>query len=89
MFLELREKRHMLTALVKVAQPADDTAYGIASAIFIQNIKRALKVAHPLEIGTVFVRVGTSYLLIRCFSRLKPWVCGVCKSTFTTRQNPG
>jgi aldehyde dehydrogenase (NAD+) len=34
---------------------ANDTAYGLACAVFTQNIKRALNVAHSLEAGTAFI----------------------------------
>ena len=47
----------MLTAIVGVIQLANDTAYGLASAVFAQNIKRALKVARSLRAGTAFVGI--------------------------------
>jgi len=34
---------------------ANDTAFGLAAAVFSQNINRALNVAHSLEAGSVFV----------------------------------
>jgi len=36
-------------------QLANDTAYGLAAAVFTQNIKRGLTVAHALEAGTAFI----------------------------------
>src|ERR1700691_915484 len=43
-----------------VIRQANDTTYGLASAIFSQNINRALKTAHKLQAGTAWVR--------RCFA---------------------
>jgi aldehyde dehydrogenase (NAD+) len=34
---------------------ANDSVYGLACAVFSQNIRRALRVAHSLEGGTAFV----------------------------------
>jgi len=34
---------------------ANNTSYGLAAAVFTQNIKRGLKVAHSLEAGTAFI----------------------------------
>jgi hypothetical protein len=52
----------MLTATAEVVQLANDTAYGLAAAVFTQNIKRALKVAHSLEAGTAFVRTKIPFI---------------------------
>ncbi|KZP02761.1 aldehyde dehydrogenase [Athelia psychrophila] len=34
---------------------ANDTSYGLASAIFSQNITRAIKTAHKLHAGTAWI----------------------------------
>lgn len=34
---------------------ANDTAYGLAAAIFTQDLNRAVRVAHAVEAGTVWV----------------------------------
>jgi len=47
----------------EVIQLANDTAYGLACAVFTQNIKRALNVAHSLEAGTAF---------INCYNTMEP-----------------
>ena len=41
----------------EVIKMANDTHYGLASAIFSQNITRAIKTAHKLHAGTAWVRV--------------------------------
>ncbi|KAF5391120.1 hypothetical protein D9757_003049 [Collybiopsis confluens] len=38
-----------------VIRQANDTTYGLASAVFSQNINRALKTAHRLQAGTAWV----------------------------------
>ncbi|KDQ51384.1 hypothetical protein JAAARDRAFT_140360 [Jaapia argillacea MUCL 33604] len=38
-----------------VVRQANDTAYGLASAIFTQNINLALRVAHKIQAGTVWI----------------------------------
>lgn len=40
----------------EVIKMANDTHYGLASAIFSQNITRAIKTAHKLHAGTAWVR---------------------------------
>ena len=39
-----------------VIKQANDTTYGLASAIFSQNLNRAIKTANKLHAGTVWVR---------------------------------
>lgn len=39
-----------------VVRQANDTTYGLASAVFSQNIQRALNVGHRIRAGTVWVR---------------------------------
>ena len=34
---------------------ANDTSYGLASAVFTQNNSRAIRVAHALEAGTAWI----------------------------------
>lgn len=53
----------MLTMSLEAIQLANDTCYGLGSAVFTQNIKRALNVAHSLEAGTAWVRIE---MLIVC-----------------------
>ena len=36
---------------------ANDTAYGLSSNVFTQNVGRALRVAHALEAGSAYVRL--------------------------------
>lgn len=38
-----------------VIRQANDTTYGLASAVFSQNIDRAIKTAHRLQSGTAWV----------------------------------
>lgn len=38
-----------------IVHQANDTFYGLAAAIFSSNISRALKTAHELKAGTVWV----------------------------------
>jgi aldehyde dehydrogenase (NAD+) len=38
-----------------VVRQANDTVYGLAAAVFSQNINRALTVAHRLQAGTAWV----------------------------------
>ncbi|KAI0033622.1 aldehyde dehydrogenase domain-containing protein [Vararia minispora EC-137] len=38
-----------------VVRQANDTTYGLAAAVFSQNITRALKVAHRLQAGTAWI----------------------------------
>jgi aldehyde dehydrogenase (NAD+) len=40
-----------------VIRQANDSVYGLASAIFSQDINRALKTAQRLQAGTVWVRL--------------------------------
>ena len=39
-----------------VIHKANDTMYGLAAAVFSQNINRALQTAHKLRAGTAWVR---------------------------------
>ena len=41
-----------------VNKQANDTVYGLAAAVFSQNINRALTTAHKLHAGTVWVNVA-------------------------------
>jgi len=70
---ELREKRHMSTAPVGVAKPPNDTAYGIASFKKPKGLSR-LHTPSKQELYSCACWNITDHLLIRCFSRLKPWV---------------
>jgi len=38
-----------------VVRQANDTCYGLASAVFSQNINRAIKTAHKLQTGTAWI----------------------------------
>lgn len=40
---------------VDVIEQANDTVYGLASAVFSKDINRAIRVAHALESGTAWV----------------------------------
>ena len=44
----------------EVIELANDTSYGLAAAVFSQNINRALNIGHKLEAGSVFVRCACS-----------------------------
>ncbi|PVF99104.1 aldehyde dehydrogenase [Serendipita vermifera] len=46
-----------------IIHKANDTMYGLAAAVFTQDISRALKVAHDLKAGTVWVN---------CYNQLNP-----------------
>ena len=48
-----------------VIHQANDTMYGLASAVFTQDIKRAIEVAHRLHAGTAW---------INCVNQLHPQV---------------
>ena len=41
-----------------IIQQANDSVYGLAAAVFSQNINRALTTAHKLHAGTVWVNVA-------------------------------
>ncbi|KAF7303516.1 Aldehyde dehydrogenase [Mycena indigotica] len=41
-----------------VIAQANDTVYGLASYVYSDNVKRALRVAHALEAGSAFVNTG-------------------------------
>ncbi|KAI9310567.1 aldehyde dehydrogenase domain-containing protein [Dichotomocladium elegans] len=43
------------STLEEVVEKAHDTAYGLAAAVFTQNISQAIQVANKLEAGTVWV----------------------------------
>lgn len=45
----------MIRSSSDILEQAHDTMYGLASAVFSQNISRALNVAHSLRAGTVWV----------------------------------
>lgn len=38
-----------------IIRVANDTVYGLAAAVFSQDVSRALRVAHKLKAGTVWV----------------------------------
>ena len=40
----------------QVVEMANDTTYGLAAHIFTQNVNRAVRVAHAVEAGSVWVR---------------------------------
>lgn len=48
-----------------VVRQANDTLYGLAAAVFTQDLKRAIKTAHLLKAGTVWVN---------CFNELNSQV---------------
>ena len=48
-----------------ILQKANDTVYGLAAAVFSENINRALQTAHKLKAGTVWVN---------CTNKLNPSV---------------
>lgn len=39
----------------EVIEMANDTTYGLAAHIFTQNVSRAVRMAHALEVGTTWV----------------------------------
>jgi acyl-CoA reductase-like NAD-dependent aldehyde dehydrogenase len=39
-----------------VVRQANDTMYGLAAAVFTNDINRAIRTAHRLKAGTVWVR---------------------------------
>jgi aldehyde dehydrogenase (NAD+) len=43
-----------------VIRQANDTSYGLASAVFSQNINRAIKTAHKLQAGTAWINCVNS-----------------------------
>jgi len=56
----------------EVTEWANNTTYGLAASILTQDVSRAIRMAHNLEAGSVFVslssyssfvRVGTSLLI--------------------------
>lgn len=51
--------------MTDVLRQANDTLYGLASAVFSQNINRALNIAHKLNAGTAWVN---------CINTLDPQV---------------
>ena len=56
--------KHFLTVSTEVIQITNDSAYGLASAVSTQNIKRAIKTIYSFEAGTTFVRVKMQYLCV-------------------------
>jgi aldehyde dehydrogenase (NAD+) len=44
-----------VSSYADILRVANDTVYGLAAAVFSQNISRALRVAHKLKAGTVWV----------------------------------
>jgi aldehyde dehydrogenase (NAD+) len=44
-----------LNQVPEAIELANNTQYGLASAVFSTNINRALHIAHSVEAGTVFV----------------------------------
>lgn len=62
-----------------VIRQANDTVFGLASAVFSQNITRALTTAHRLKAGTAWVRFYVqlqwnlqfiSYIKVNCVNQL-------------------
>ena len=47
--------RHFTDASIDVVRQANDTMYGLAAAVFSQNINQALDTAHRLKAGTVWI----------------------------------
>lgn len=47
-----------------VIAKANDTMYGLAAAVFSQNINRALQTAHKLRAGTAWVRLPNAMYLL-------------------------
>jgi aldehyde dehydrogenase (NAD+) len=46
-----------------IIRQANDSFYGLAAAVFSQNVSRAIGVAHKLQAGTVWVN---------CYNQLNP-----------------
>lgn len=46
---------------IEVIEQANDTTYGLAAAVFTQNLNRAIESAHKLHAGTAWV-CGSSYM---------------------------
>jgi len=44
-----------------VVRQANDTVYGLAAAVFTQNLKRALNTAHRLRAGTAWINCVNSF----------------------------
>lgn len=43
-----------------IVRKANDTVYGLAAAVFTQNVTRAVTTAHKLKAGTVWVSSGVT-----------------------------
>ena len=46
---------YLCWSVIEVIQQANDTTYGLAAAVFTQNINRAIESAHKLHAGTAWV----------------------------------
>lgn len=46
---------HTTNGFADVVHQANDTVYGLAAAVFSQNINRAIETAHKLNAGTLWV----------------------------------
>lgn len=66
-------------SVVEVIELANNTEYGLACAVFTENISRGIRVAHALEAGTAWV--------CRFLCRLKAVLINIylSRSTATTR----
>lgn len=49
------EAKFSCWSVIEVIQQANDTTYGLAAAVFTQNINRAIESAHKLHAGTAWV----------------------------------
>lgn len=57
--LRFTHRRGFLPEALKLA---NDTTYGLAAAVFTQNINRAHRVAHKLKAGTAWVCYTSSVI---------------------------
>jgi len=59
----------------EVVEMANDTMYGLAAHIFTENVSKAVRVAHAVEAGTVWVcHLSFLYILF------EPIMGGMCRS---------
>lgn len=47
-----------------IVRKANDTVYGLAAAVFTQNVTRAITTAHKLKAGTVWVNFFVRSLML-------------------------
>ena len=62
-FQFLQHTAHLLS--IDVIEQANDSAYGLASAIFSQDINRALETVHKIKAGTAWVKVIRAIYMTR------------------------